>query len=121
MQRFSPLDATCLTAVNADGTPKDDPSAKLDGTAIRHFGAFFEQAWRENDYLWGRLDGAELAMRLLARQSGAAVDLTGNLRSALTAILDTEQAGLGQIGPVCRALAVQVKDIKTMGPNGPEA
>ncbi len=121
VQRFSPLDATCLTAVNADGTPKDDPSAKLDGTAIRHFGAFFEQAWRENDYLWGRLDGAELAMRLLARQSGAAVDLTGNLRSALTAILDTEQAGLGQIGPVCRALAVQVKDIKTMGPNGPEA
>jgi hypothetical protein len=96
VQRFSPLDATCLTAVNADGTPKDDPSAKLDGTAIRHFGAFFEQAWRENDYLWGRLDGAELAMRLLARQSDAAVDLTGNLRSALTAILDTEQAGLGR-------------------------
>ena len=60
-------------------------------------------------------------MRLLARQSGAAVDLTGYLRSALTAILDTEQAGLGQIGPVCRALAAQVKDIKTMGPNGPEA
>jgi len=102
--------------------PDPEPTfAKLDGTAIRHFGAFFEQAWRENDYLWGRLDGAELAMRLLARQSGAAVDLTGNLHSALTAILDTEQAGLGQIGPVCRALAVQVKDIKTMGPNGPEA
>jgi patatin-related protein len=121
VQRFSPLDATCLTAVNADGTPKDDPSAKLDGTAIRHFGAFFEKPWRENDYLWGRLDGAELAMRLLGRQSGAAVDLTGYLRSALTAILDTEQAGLGQIGPVCRALAAQVKDIETMGPNGPDA
>jgi len=121
VQRFSPLDATCLTAVNADGTPKEDPSAKLDGTAIRHFGAFFEKAWRENDYLWGRLDGAELAMRLLGRQSGAAVDLTGYLRSALTAILDTEQAGLGQIGPVCRALAAQVNDIKTMGPNGPDA
>ena len=121
VQRFSPLDATCLTAVNADGTPKDDPSAKLDGTAIRHFGAFFEKAWRENDYLWGRLDGAELAIRLLARQSGAAIDLTRYLRSALTAILDTEQAGLGQIGPVCRALAAQVKDIKTMGPNGPDA
>ena len=47
--------------------------------------------------------------------------LTGYLRSALTAILDTEQAGLGQIGPVCRALAAQVNDIKTMGPNGPDA
>ena len=121
VQRFSPLDATCLTAVNSDGTPKDDPSAKLDGTSIRHFGAFFEKPWRQNDYLWGRLDGAELAMRLLGRQSGAAVDLTGYLRSALTAILTTEQAGLGQIGPVCRALAAQVKDLKTMGPNGPHA
>jgi patatin-related protein len=121
VQRFSPLDATCLTAVNGDGTPKDDPSAKLDGTSIRHFGAFFEKPWRENDYLWGRLDGAELAMRLLGRQSGAAVDLSGYLRSALTAILTTEQAGLGQIGPVCRALAAQVKDLKTMGPNGPDA
>ena len=121
VQRFSPLDATCLTAVNGDGTPKDDPSAKLDGTSIRHFGAFFEKPWRQNDYLSGRLDGAELAMRLLGRQSGTAVDLTGYLRSALTAILTTEQAGLGQIGPVCRALAAQVNDLKTMGPNGPSA
>ena len=121
VQRFSPLDATCLTAVNSDGTPKDDPSAKLDGTSIHHFGAFFEKPWRENDYLWGRLDGAELAMRLLGRQSGAALDLTGYLRSALTAILTAEQPGLGQIGPVCQALAAQVKDLKTMGPNGPDA
>ncbi len=78
----------------------------------------------ENDYLWGRLDGAELAMRLLSRQAaaaqagaaqaGAATDLTGPLRSAMTAILDTEQASLSQIGPVCRALAAQVKDITTM-------
>ncbi len=121
VQRFSPLDATCLTAVDADGTVKADRSAKLDGTAISHFGAFFEKPWRENDYLWGRLDGAELAMRLLSRQSGAAVDLTEPLRSALTAILTTEQPALGQIGPVCRALAAQVRDLKTMEPNGPDA
>jgi hypothetical protein len=121
VQRFSPLDATCLTAVDGNGTPKDDRSAKLDGTSIRHFGAFFEKPWRENDYLWGRLDGAELAMRLLGRQSAAPVDLTEPLRTAMTAILTAEQAGLGQIGPVCQALAAQVKDLKTMGPNGPKA
>ena len=121
VQRFSPLDATCLTAVNADGTAKEDRSAKLDGTAISHFGAFFEKPWRQNDYLWGRLDGAELAMRLLSRQSGGAADLTEPLRSALTAILTTEQAALGQIGAVCRALTAQVRDLKTMEPNGPDA
>jgi len=123
VQRFSPLDATCLTAVDSNGKPRN---AKLDGTAISHFGAFFEKAWRENDYLWGRLDGAELVMRLLSRQSGrrqsgAATDLTAPLRSALTAILDGEQAALGQIGPVCQALAAQVKDITSMEPNGPAA
>ena len=124
VQRFSPLDATCLKAVNADGARKAEPFAKLDGTAIGHFGAFFERAWRENDYLWGRLDGAELALRLLGRQSARpdgspAADLTGPLRSALRAILDAERVGLTQIGPVCQALAAQVEDITTMNPNGP--
>ena len=118
VQRFSPLDATSLAAVDHDGKPKDDKSAKLDGTAFRHFGAFFAQSSRENDYLWGRLDGAELIMRLLARQSGtAAADFTEPLRAALTAILATEQPGLGEIGQVCQALDAQVKNITTMEPN----
>jgi patatin-related protein len=119
VQRFSPLDATCLKAVDGDGKPKQDKSAKLDGTSIDHFGAFFAKPWRENDYLWGRLDGAELVMRLLSRQSEAAADLTGPLRSALEAILDTERDGLSHIGPVVRALTAQAGEITTMGPNGP--
>jgi patatin-related protein len=32
---------------------------KLAGTALGHFGAFLQGSWRENDILWGRLDGAE--------------------------------------------------------------
>jgi patatin-related protein len=119
VQRFSPLDATCLKAVDGDGKPKQDTSAKLDGTSIDHFGAFFKQPWRENDYLWGRLDGAELVMRLLSRQSEAAADLTRPLRSALEAILDTERDGLSHIGPVVQALTAQAGQITTMGPNGP--
>lgn len=119
VQRFSPLDATCLTAVDHDGQAKDDPCAKLDGTAFRHFGAFFEKAWRENDYLWGRLDGAELIMRLLARQAQAdPAALTGPLRAALTAILAAEQPSLTEIGPVCTALDTQIANIATIGPNG---
>jgi hypothetical protein len=112
VQRFSPLDATCLRAVNADGTPKPDPSAKLDGVSIGHFGAFFDQAWRENDYLWGRLDGAELAFRLLSRQSSSDFDLTEHLRTALMAILTSEQDDLALVSQVWQALAAQVGDIK---------
>jgi hypothetical protein len=32
---------------------------KLLGTKFGNFGAFFDKNWRENDMLWGRLDGAE--------------------------------------------------------------
>ena len=112
VHRFSPVDATCLHAVDGNGKPKaGTPWAKLDGVSFHAFGAFLERAWRENDYLWGRLDGAELILRLLIRQSGADVDLTPQLRSALTKILDAEQPNLTEIQPVWRALKEQVSEI----------
>jgi patatin-related protein len=39
--------------------------AKLRGIGLHHFAAFFERAYRENDYLWGRLDAAERLVGLL--------------------------------------------------------
>jgi len=38
---------------------------KLRGVEKGHFGAFFKREYRENDYLWGRLDAAERLVRLL--------------------------------------------------------
>lgn len=119
VQRFSPLDATCLKAVDSEGVLKADPSAKLDGVSISHFGAFFDKSWRENDYLWGRLDGAELAFRLLSRQSGGEQDLTEYLRSALTAILAAEEQDLTLVAKISRALAAQVAAIKPGAVPGP--
>lgn len=37
----------------------------LRGMSLFHFGAFFDRAGREGDYLWGRLDGAERLVKLL--------------------------------------------------------
>jgi Protein of unknown function (DUF3376) len=56
--RMSPLDTKLLP-------PLDPAKHKLDGVRIMHFGAFFNRAGRENDYLWGRLDGAERLIGLL--------------------------------------------------------
>jgi hypothetical protein len=61
--RVSPLDADRLTPMDKDGAPA--PRSKLKGVAFGHFGAFFRRSWRENDYLWGRLDGAERLLWLL--------------------------------------------------------
>lgn len=52
--RISPADAV---GVFPPGDPRAD--SKLAGTAFGAFGAFLERGWRENDILWGRLDGAE--------------------------------------------------------------
>jgi hypothetical protein len=49
----SPEDATALI------NERVMKCRKLAGTALGHFGAFLQQRWRENDILWGRLDGAE--------------------------------------------------------------
>ena len=46
--RVSPLDAE-----------RDLGAAKLAGTTLMNFGAFLRRAWRVNDLLWGRLDGAQ--------------------------------------------------------------
>lgn len=51
--RISPEDATQL--INERKTE----CRKLAGTSLGNFGAFLQQSWRENDILWGRLDGAE--------------------------------------------------------------
>jgi hypothetical protein len=40
-------------------------TAKLKGIPLHHFAAFLNVASRENDYVWGRLDGAEMILRTL--------------------------------------------------------
>ena len=55
VRRFSPLEATSLPW----------QGEKLRGVGARHFGAFLSQENRENDTLWGRLDGVELLLRLV--------------------------------------------------------
>ena len=59
--RISPEDATKLInerkerKTSADGVGR----RKLAGVALHHFGAFLDRTWRQNDIMWGRLDGAE--------------------------------------------------------------
>jgi patatin-related protein len=60
--RVSPEDACLLVdekKENAGRGDKEDRIDKLAGTTLGHFGAFFDERYRVNDILWGRLDGAE--------------------------------------------------------------
>ena len=67
-------------------------SNKLEGTSVGHFGAFFKRSFRENDYLWGRLDAAERLIGMLASSGGS------NLyKEAFTAIIEDERKYLKKI------------------------
>lgn len=49
-----------LDKVRRDGWETSDtflrPEVKLAGNELSNFGAFFDRRWRENDWMWGRLD-----------------------------------------------------------------
>jgi hypothetical protein len=63
--RVSPEDATSLIDERAD-----DGRQKLAGTALFHFGAFLDAKWRQNDIMWGRLDGCERVLAALFCEDG---------------------------------------------------
>jgi patatin-related protein len=84
--RFSPRDAQRLDGVQ---------HPKLRGVAAHHFAGFLEAGYRENDYLWGRLDGAELCLNTLRsgaydRTSGTQGDHGPHLDRAIEAIVPAE-------------------------------
>jgi patatin-related protein len=50
----------------ADTKLSNEGAQKLAGVRLGHFGAFLDPRWRENDILWGRLDGAERIVAAVA-------------------------------------------------------
>ena len=56
--RISPEDAPSLINEREE-SKKPNGRQKLAGTTLHHFGAFLDRVWRQNDIMWGRLDGAE--------------------------------------------------------------
>jgi patatin-related protein len=101
--RMSPLDSTLLRAPG--GRPK------LDGIGMGHFKAFFKRRYRENDYLWGRLDGAE---RLIGIVLGRDHQQFGTwCGRAFLAILDEEKDALPLVAPLVADLRRQAEALAT--------
>jgi hypothetical protein len=57
---------------------------KLTGVQMAHFGAFYAQSWRRNDWIWGRLDGSYRLIAMLVDpefllESGAPNEIASRL------------------------------------------
>ncbi len=103
VDRISPNDCNSIRPGGAKET--------LRGVEFYNFGAFFSRAYRENDYLWGRLHGAERMIDLVASSlpAGSEIDpaeLALLKRDAFMEILAAEESRLladPQLVPVIRA------------------
>jgi patatin-related protein len=105
VDRIAPDDACAIRSGGAQAT--------LKGIEFNSFGAFFSRAYRENDYLWGRLHGAErlidIVLSTLPPESGLAPErVAGMKRAAFTAILDEEEPRLQAIPGLFAELRAEI-------------
>lgn len=103
IDRISPSDATAIRTGGA--------SAMLKGIEFNSFGAFFSRAYRENDYLWGRLHGADRLIDIVASSVAGALttdDLAALKRRIFHAILDEEEARLPKVAALVAELRGEI-------------
>ncbi|MEY4269014.1 MAG: hypothetical protein RLZZ58_230, partial [Pseudomonadota bacterium] len=105
VDRISPSDAVAIRHGGARET--------LKGTQFNAFGAFFSRAYRENDYLWGRLHGADRLADIVASAIGGGAmlppaELMAIKNRLFHAILDEEAARLPHVAPLIAQLRVEI-------------
>lgn len=98
VDRISPDDATALRSGGA--------AATLKGIEFNTFGAFFSRAYRENDYLWGRLHAADRLVDIVLSAASATcgIDALAHKRALFAAILDEEELRLPAVGTLIAEL-----------------
>lgn len=95
LTEFDPVKVDRISPDDAPSIRKGGAHDTLRGVEFYNFGAFFSRAYRENDYLWGRLHGAERMIDLVAsampdNKTLSAAEIAGFKREAFLAILDEE-------------------------------
>ena len=103
VDRISPADASCL--------PFEKIGTRLKGAKLRHFAGFLSRSIRENDYLWGRLNGAERLIDIVCNAAEAenalqGLDIKALKKSAFRSILETEDRWLAD-----KKLLAAVRDL----------
>ncbi|HEV2866911.1 MAG TPA: patatin-like protein [Allosphingosinicella sp.] len=113
LDEFDPIKVDRISPDDALAIRKGGTAATLKGIQLNSFGAFFSRAYRENDYLWGRLHGADrlidIALSTLPDGDGLpAPEVTALKRQAFRAILAEEKPRLKAIPALFESLEREV-------------
>lgn len=102
LDEFNPVKIDRISPEDARSIREGGTAATLRGIEFYNFGAFFSRDYRENDYLWGRLHGAERMIDLIASTVSGGVPQDSVLaakRAVFLAVLEEEEiAGRCQRG-----------------------
>jgi patatin-related protein len=107
VRQFSAIDVVRISPL--DGDPKRLPPKQLMGAPVHHFAAFFARKAREHDFLWGRLDGAEQLLNIVAPDLDS-----GWYRDAFQAVLDEEEPSLTTIGATIQEVRARISTLGTV-------
>jgi hypothetical protein len=113
LDEFDPVKVDRISPDDCSAIRTGGAAATLKGIQFNSFGAFFSRAYRENDYLWGRLHGAErlidiVASTLLPEQPLAPETVAELKRAAFRAILVEERPRLTRIAGLFEELEREV-------------
>ncbi|PZO76838.1 MAG: DUF3376 domain-containing protein [Sphingomonas hengshuiensis] len=113
LDEFDPVRVDRIAPDDAPSIRPGGAEATLKGIRFNNFGAFFSRSYRENDYLWGRLHGAErmidIALSTLPPDTRLPPGwISTHKRAAFRAILDEEQDRLTMIQPLFEELRAAI-------------
>ena len=112
-QEFHAIQVDRISPDDAGSIRRGGAAATLKGIELNMFGAFFSRAYRENDYLWGRLHGAERLVDIIVSTLPpegmfAAPELAELKRTLFRAILAEERDRLTNIPDLFAVIEAEV-------------
>ncbi len=116
LDEFDPIKVDRISPDDATTIRKGGAAATLKGIEFNNFGAFFSRAYRENDYLWGRLHGIDRLIDIVLSSmpgniSAQQSEVLVLKQKAFNAVLDAEAPRLKRIQPLIAELRAEVAAI----------
>ncbi|NIJ33619.1 patatin-like protein [Sphingomonas oligoaromativorans] len=113
LDEFDPIKVDRISPEDARAIREGGAEASLKGIQFNSFGAFFSRVYRENDYLWGRLHGADRMIDIVASTLPAGRSLppgaiAGLKRDIFRAILGEEHSRLTHVPDLFDKLAAEI-------------
>ncbi len=116
LDEFDPIKVDRIAPDDANTIRKGGAAETLKGIEFNNFGAFFSRAYRENDYLWGRLHGIDRLVDILLSSMPGTVsaeqsEVLAIKKKAFIAVLDAEAPRLKRIQPLIADLRAEIAAI----------